>query len=188
MTHSSQQPLQWTCCLLWLLAEKLGKVQCWCFVCNVSLNVFYKFTGGCGNPPRPSQQPAYFLSHLLPTNIGKLGSLLLQHRQCSSSGGGAQDVPKISSFHPLVIAPSVTMQCTTFQQGPGPAVIQMSAWNKSMVLNISPPPAAVYRVCTKYRHLRVILQTSERWLARDSDGDNVSEALIMNQITSIRMR
>ena len=107
-------------------------------------------------------------------------------QQCS--GGGAQDVPKISSFHPLVIAPSVTMQCTTFQQGPGPAVIQMSAWNKSMVLNISPPSKAVYRVCTKYRHLRVILQTSERWLARDSDGDNVSEALIMNQITSIRMR
>ena len=96
MTHSSRQPQQWTCCLLWLLAEKLGKVQCWCFVCNVSLNVFYKFTGGCGNPPRPSQQPAYFLSHLLPTNIGKLGSLLHRHRQRSAAvricSGCAQNI------------------------------------------------------------------------------------------------
>ena len=148
MTHSSRQPQQWTCCLLWLLAEKLGEVQCWCFVCNVSLNVFYKFTGGCGNPPRPSQQPAYFLSHLLPTNIGKLGSLL--HRQRSAAVRGCSGCAQNIQFSPPGNCP-LSDNAMHDIPGPGPAVIQMSAWNKSMVLNISPPPAAVYYSASVWR-------------------------------------
>ena len=58
-------------------------------------------------------------------------------------------------------------------------------WNADVITNLR---VDLRFKLSKYRHLRVILQTSERWLARDSDGDNVSEALIMNQITSIRMR
>ena len=186
MSHSSQQPQQWTCCLLWLLAEKLGKVQCWCFVCNVSLNVFYKFTGGCGNPPRPSQQPAYFLSHLLPTNIGKLGSLLHRHRQRSAAvricSGCAQNI----QFSPPGNCP---LSDNAMHDIPGTRTSSHSNVSLEQKHGFEYFPSPCSSVQSVYQVPTLARDPADIWaVARDSDGDNVSEALIMNQITSIRMR